>query len=111
MTTSYSSSEATVIGNAYSVQYGWLGGAQLIETTRAGTNQFHGNMAFWWNAQNLNANDYFNAQQNIYPDSSRRRSSAPARNFCLRRRTVSTLIPSLCLTIHKVGWLERPLVR
>ncbi len=37
--------EATVVTNAYSVQYGGLGGAQLVETTRAGTNQFHGNVA------------------------------------------------------------------
>lgn len=57
--------EATVVTNAYSVQYGGLGGAQLVETTRAGTNRFHGNAAFWWNNQNLNANNYFNAQQNI----------------------------------------------
>jgi hypothetical protein len=58
-------SEATVVNNAYSVQYGGLGGAQLIETTRAGTNQYHGNVSFWWNDQNLNANNYFNAQQGI----------------------------------------------
>lgn len=58
-------SEATVVSNPYSVQYGGLGGAQLVETTRAGTNQYHGNVAFWWNNQDLNANDYFNAQQAI----------------------------------------------
>ncbi len=57
--------EATVVTNAYSVQYGGLGGAQLVETTRAGANQFHGNMAFWWNNEDLNANNYFNAQQGI----------------------------------------------
>lgn len=58
-------SEATVVSNAYSVQYGGLGGAQLVETTRAGTNHFHGNVAFWWNDASLNANNYFNAQQAI----------------------------------------------
>ncbi|HTX40942.1 MAG TPA: carboxypeptidase regulatory-like domain-containing protein [Acidobacteriaceae bacterium] len=56
-------SEATVVSNPYSVQYGGLGGAQLVETTRAGTNQYHGNVAFWWNNENLNGNNYFNAQQ------------------------------------------------
>lgn len=59
-------SEATVVSNAYSVQYGGLGGAQLIETTRAGTDQFHGNVGWWWNNQDLNGNDYFNAQQGIH---------------------------------------------
>lgn len=58
-------SQATVVSNPYSVQYGGLGGAQLVETTRAGGNHYHGNMAFWWNNQNLNGNDYFNAQQSI----------------------------------------------
>jgi hypothetical protein len=58
-------SEATVVTNAYSTQYGGLGGAQINELTRFGTNNFHGNAAYWWNDKNLNANNYFNNQQGI----------------------------------------------
>ena len=58
-------SEATVISNAYSAQYGGLGGAQMNEITRSGANRFHGNMVYWWNGSSLNANEYFNNQQGV----------------------------------------------
>ncbi len=58
-------SEATVVTNPYSPQYGGLGGAQINELTRSGANAFHGNAAYWWNDKNLNANNYFNNQQGI----------------------------------------------
>lgn len=58
-------SEATVISNAYSAQYGGLGGAQMNEITRSGANRFHGNMTYWWNGSVLNANEYFNNQQGV----------------------------------------------
>lgn len=58
-------SEATVISNAYSAQYGGLGGAQMNEITRSGSNRFHGNMVYWWNGSVLNANEYFNNQQGV----------------------------------------------
>jgi hypothetical protein len=58
-------SEATVISNAYSAQYGGLGGAQMNEITRSGANRFHGNMVYWWNGSVLNANEYFNNQQGV----------------------------------------------
>ncbi|MGB8479890.1 MAG: carboxypeptidase regulatory-like domain-containing protein [Acidobacteriaceae bacterium] len=53
----------TVVSNAYGAQYGGLGGAQINEITKSGTNQFHGNALYWWNGRTLNANDYFNNQQ------------------------------------------------
>lgn len=55
--------EETVTSNAYSAQFGALGGAQLNEVTRAGSNQLHGNLVYWWNGRAMNANSYFNNQQ------------------------------------------------
>jgi hypothetical protein len=57
--------EDSVTSNAYSAQFGGLGGAQLNEITRSGTNQFHGNLVYWWNGRILNANSYFNNQQSV----------------------------------------------
>lgn len=51
--------------NAYSAQFGGLGGAQLNEITRSGSNQFHGNLVYWWNGRALNANSFFNNQQGV----------------------------------------------
>jgi hypothetical protein len=50
--------EATVITNPYGGQYGQLAGAQVTYVTKSGTNQFHGNAAYWWNGRYLNANDW-----------------------------------------------------
>ncbi len=50
----------TVISNAYGAQYGGLGGSQVNEISRSGTNRFHGDATWWWNGSYLNANDYFN---------------------------------------------------
>lgn len=55
--------EDTVTSNAYSAQFGGLGGAQLDEITRSGGNQFHGNLVYWWNGRMMNANSYFNKQE------------------------------------------------
>ncbi len=52
----------TVTSNAYNASFGGLGGAQISQTSRAGTNQFHGNAAYWWNGRAMNANDFFNKQ-------------------------------------------------
>ena len=52
----------TVVSNAYGAQYGGLGGAQVNEITKSGTNRFHGNAAYWWNGRVMNANGYFNNQ-------------------------------------------------
>ena len=52
--------EATVVANPYSGQYGQLSGAQVTYVTMSGTNQFHGNVAYWWNGRVMNSNDWFN---------------------------------------------------
>jgi hypothetical protein len=54
--------EATVITNPYGGQYGQLAGAQISYVTKSGTNQYHGNAAYWWNGRLLNANDWMNIQ-------------------------------------------------
>ncbi|HWZ49971.1 MAG TPA: carboxypeptidase regulatory-like domain-containing protein [Granulicella sp.] len=55
-------SEVDVVSNAYSGQYGGLGGAQVNEVTLSGTNKFHGNAVYQWNGRALNANSYFRNQ-------------------------------------------------
>jgi hypothetical protein len=52
----------TVVSNAYGAQYGGLGGSQVNEISRSGSNRFHGDANWWWNGSRLNANDYFNNQ-------------------------------------------------
>lgn len=52
--------EASVIANPYGGQYGQLSGAQVTYVTMSGTNQFHGNAAYWWNGRVMNSNDWFN---------------------------------------------------
>jgi len=52
--------EATVISNAYSGQYGQQAGAQINYVTKSGTNNWHGNLAYWWTGRVMDANDWFN---------------------------------------------------
>ncbi len=53
-------SEASVVNNAYSVQYGRQAGAQVNYVTKGGTNQFHADLLFNFNNHLMNANDFFN---------------------------------------------------
>jgi hypothetical protein len=53
-------SEATVVTNPYSGQYGQLAGAQVTYVTKSGSNALHGNAQWWWNGRYLNANDWMN---------------------------------------------------
>ncbi len=57
-------SEAAVITNAYSAQYGREAGAQVNYISKSGTNRFHGNLVENYNGSFLNANDYFNKLSN-----------------------------------------------
>ena len=52
--------EVNVVTNAYGVQYGSFGGAQVNSISRSGSNRFHGNANYWWNGRSLNANNWFN---------------------------------------------------
>ena len=54
--------DVTVVSNAYNASFGGLGGAQINEISRSGSNKFHGNAAYWWNGSSLNANNFFNNQ-------------------------------------------------
>ena len=46
--------------NAYSPQYGRMAGAQVNMVGLSGTNQFHGNLFYNFNWEDLNANSFFN---------------------------------------------------
>src|SRR5271156_2020762 len=48
-------SDVSVISNAYNASFGGLGGAQINEITRSGSNKFHGNVGYWWNGSVMNA--------------------------------------------------------
>lgn len=52
-------SEAAVVSNGYTGQYGRQAGAQIDYTTKSGTNEYHGNAIYYWNGSALNAQDYF----------------------------------------------------
>ena len=54
--------EATVIQNGYNSQYGRAAGAVINYTTKSGTNRFHGMADYNWNGSLLNANGWFNKQ-------------------------------------------------
>jgi len=53
-------SEATVVTNGYSGQYGGFIGANINYITKSGSNNWHGNANYFWNGRVMNANDYFN---------------------------------------------------
>ena len=55
--------EASVVNNAYSVQYGRQAGAQVNYVTKSGTNQVHADLLFNFNNHLMNANDFFNNAQ------------------------------------------------
>jgi hypothetical protein len=51
--------EATVVGTGYSGQFGGAAGGNINYITKSGSNDFHGNMQYYWNGPTLNANDWF----------------------------------------------------
>lgn len=52
-------SEAAVVLNGYTGQYGRQAGANVNYVTKSGTNSFHGNAAWYFNERIMNANDWF----------------------------------------------------
>jgi hypothetical protein len=52
--------EVNIVANAYSAQYGALGGVQENITTRSGSNSFHGDAVYYWANSDMEANDWFN---------------------------------------------------
>jgi hypothetical protein len=57
--------EATVIQNAYNSQYGRAAGAEIQYTTKSGTNSFHGEADYNYNGTLLNANGWFNENEQV----------------------------------------------
>ena len=57
--------EATVIQNAYNSQYGRAAGAEIQYTTKSGTNSFHGEADYNYNGTLLNANGWFNENEEV----------------------------------------------
>ncbi len=53
--------EASVVSNGYSGEYS-MAGANVNYVSRSGTNAYHGNATWRWNGRNVNANNYFNKQ-------------------------------------------------
>ena len=58
-------SEAAVVVNGYSGQYGRQAGAIVEWTTKSGSNAFHGGASYFYNGTALNANDWFNNQSGV----------------------------------------------
>jgi hypothetical protein len=56
--------EATVVTDSVSGQYGQQSGAQVNLVSKGGTNQYHGNAVYEWTGRYLDANDWFNTNQN-----------------------------------------------
>ena len=58
-------SEAAVVQNGYSAQYGRAAGVIINWTTKSGSNRFHGAADYYYNGSILNANDWFRNQAGI----------------------------------------------
>ena len=52
--------EVSVVTNGYGGQFSGLAGSNVNITTRSGTNDFHGDLKYFWNGRTLNANTTFN---------------------------------------------------
>lgn len=52
-------SEATVVSNGYTGEYGTLAGSNTTIVTKSGTNQFHGDLKYFWSGRAIDANSYF----------------------------------------------------
>jgi Carboxypeptidase regulatory-like domain len=58
-------SEINVKTSNYQAEYGGSAGGNVNLTTRAGTNQFHGDVYSYLRNEDLNANDYFNNRNKV----------------------------------------------
>ena len=57
--------EVKVLTSNYQAEYGKAAGGQIALTTKSGTNEWHGNGRFFHRHEGLNANEYFNKQDQI----------------------------------------------
>jgi hypothetical protein len=51
--------EVSVVTNGYGGGFNGLAGSNVNITTRSGSNQFHGDLKYFWNGSALNANSFF----------------------------------------------------
>jgi hypothetical protein len=54
--------EVKVLTSNYQAEFGKAAGGQIAVTTKSGTNQFHGNARFFHRNEGMNANNWFNNQ-------------------------------------------------
>jgi outer membrane receptor protein involved in Fe transport len=52
--------EVSVVTNGYGGEFGGLAGSNVNISTRSGTNQFHGDLKYFWDGRTMNANSFFN---------------------------------------------------
>jgi hypothetical protein len=57
--------EFKILRNSYGPEYGGSGGAQINLVTKAGSNQFHGDVYYFGRNDKLNAENYFLGQQKL----------------------------------------------
>ena len=58
-------SSVSVITSAYGPEFGSFGGAQINETSRSGTNKFHGDASYYYSGRALTANNWFTKENQI----------------------------------------------
>jgi Carboxypeptidase regulatory-like domain len=51
--------EATVVSTGYEGQFGGAAGGNINYVTKSGSNQFHGNVQYYWDGNPLSANNWF----------------------------------------------------
>jgi hypothetical protein len=59
--------EVKVLTSNYQAEYGKAAGGQIALTTKAGTNDWHGNGRFFHRNDSLNANEWFNKKSQLHP--------------------------------------------
>jgi outer membrane receptor protein involved in Fe transport len=52
--------EVNVVTNGYGGEFGGLAGSNVNISTRSGTNDFHGDLKYFWDGRTMNANSFFN---------------------------------------------------
>jgi hypothetical protein len=57
--------EVKVLTSNYQAEFGKAAGGQIAITTKSGTNQWHGDARFFHRNEGLNANDWFNKQNEL----------------------------------------------
>jgi len=70
--------EVKVLTSNYQAEYGKAAGGQIAITTKSGTNSWHGNGRFFHRHEGLNANEWFNKNDQLNPtDGSRPHNDPP----------------------------------